>query len=102
MIACKSTPNAPFPGATGIHSYQIDEGETGIFGTMAAVDPDETNVTYGIIDGTGQGYFNIDASTGEVTPGQVVNAQDSEGSEEPHILVIRAENGNLMWRVSIA
>ena len=51
------------------HNFIVEEnspGGTGV-GDVIASDPDGDNLTYHIVGGTGQGFFNMDAVTGQIT-----------------------------------
>lgn len=50
-------------------TFSLDEipQNNDIIGTVEATDPDEDNLTFSIQSGNGEGIFNIDASTGELS-----------------------------------
>ncbi|MGB6136739.1 MAG: retention module-containing protein, partial [Shewanella sp.] len=48
-------------------SYNENSTDTTVIGTVTATDPEGTPVTYSIVSGNDQGWFEIDANTGVIT-----------------------------------
>ncbi|WP_372942880.1 beta strand repeat-containing protein, partial [Shewanella sp.] len=77
-------------------SYNENSTDTTVIGTVTATDPEGTPVTYSIVSGNDQGWFEIDANTGVITltpAGVAAVANDFEALANVHNLVVGASDG---------
>jgi hypothetical protein len=77
-------------------SYNENSLDSTVIGTVAAIDPEGTPVTYSIVSGDDNGWFEIDANTGVIslTPvGVTALANDFEVLANVHNLVVGASDG---------
>ena len=71
-----------------------DGSTTGVsLGTVSAVDPEGSTVTYSIAGGNGSGLFEIDAASGELF--YTGAGEDFEAGTGPFELTVRASDGDL-------
>ena len=94
-----------FTGATGTASgggpaYAFDYNENSaadtILGTVAATGGNGSAITFSITAGNSNGWFAIDASTGEITitaTGAASLANDFEAATNNHVLTVQATDG---------
>ncbi|MGI2111964.1 cadherin repeat domain-containing protein, partial [Shewanella frigidimarina] len=77
-------------------TYLENSTDSTVIGTVAATDPEGTPVTYSIVSGDTNGWFEIDAITGiiSLTPaGVAAVANDFEALANVHNLVVGASDG---------
>ena len=68
-------------------------------GTVAAVDPDGTALSYSLAGGNGAGLFEIDAASGELF--YVGAGEDYEAGTGPFELTVRASDGDLFTDTTV-
>jgi hypothetical protein len=77
-------------------SYNENSADSTVIGTVSATDPEGTAVSYSIVSGDANGWFEIDSVTGVIslTPaGVAAVANDFEALANVHNLVIGASDG---------
>ncbi|MEZ1946037.1 cadherin repeat domain-containing protein, partial [Pseudomonas aeruginosa] len=88
-------PNNPgTPVASYTFNYDENSSDAYVIGTVKATDADAgTTLSYSISSGNGNGWFEIDASTGEISltaAGVAAAANDFETLANIHNLVVTA------------
>ncbi|MGQ4530847.1 cadherin domain-containing protein [Vibrio cholerae] len=77
-------------------SYNENSSDSTVIGTVTATDPEGKAVTYSIISGDTNGWFEIDTNTGVITltpAGVAAVANDFEALANVHNLVVGASDG---------
>uniref|UniRef100_UPI00374E7FD7 cadherin domain-containing protein n=1 Tax=Vibrio cholerae TaxID=666 RepID=UPI00374E7FD7 len=77
-------------------SYNENSSDSTVIGTVTATDPEGKAVTYSIVSGDTNGWFEIDADTGVITltpAGVAAVANDFEALANVHNLVVGASDG---------
>ncbi|MGX9543255.1 Ig-like domain-containing protein, partial [Shewanella sp. A22] len=77
-------------------NYLENSSDTTVIGTVSATDPEGKDVSYSIVSGNGDGWFEIDPVTGVIslTPdGVTALANDFELMDNVHDLVVGASDG---------
>ncbi|WP_309304343.1 cadherin domain-containing protein, partial [Vibrio cholerae] len=77
-------------------SYNENSSDSTVIGTVTATDPEGKSVTYSIVSGDTNGWFEIDTNTGVITltpAGVAAVANDFEALANVHNLVVGASDG---------
>ncbi|MBB1392134.1 cadherin repeat domain-containing protein, partial [Shewanella sp. SG44-6] len=77
-------------------TYFENSSDSTVIGTVSAIDPEGTPVTYSIVSGNDDAWFEIDPVTGVIslTPaGVAAVANDFEALANVHNLVVGASDG---------
>ncbi|MFG5034118.1 cadherin repeat domain-containing protein, partial [Vibrio cholerae] len=77
-------------------SYNENSSDSTVIGTVTATDPEGKAVTYSIVSGDTNGWFEIDTNTGVITltpAGVAAVANDFEALANVHNLVVGASDG---------
>ncbi|MGQ2384204.1 beta strand repeat-containing protein [Acinetobacter ursingii] len=99
-------PNNPgTPVASYTFNYDENSSDAYVIGTVKATDADAgTTLSYSISSGNGNGWFEIDASTGEISltaAGVAAAANDFETLANIHNLVVTATDGTNSSNINV-
>ncbi|WP_284106529.1 beta strand repeat-containing protein [Acinetobacter pittii] len=99
-------PNNPgTPVASYTFNYDENSSDAYVIGTVKATDADAgTTLSYSISSGNGNGWFEIDASTGEISltaAGVATAANDFETLANIHNLVVTATDGTNSSNINV-
>ena len=99
--------NATDGGGNASYSFDYPEGSatTDVLGTVSATDADGDALSFAITGGNGDGFYALDATTGEITltpAGAASLANDFETTANSRTLTVEVDDGGTQVTIEVA